>query len=142
MICNLEITVRFSQKAQRQNGGIGRHSRLKICWALRPWEFESPFCHTNTIYIMYAYARVHYIYIQGEKKVCKKFGFQKKKQYNCTRVWRILHLIPFNFSEIPTIFQDFPPKKKIGRPKIALKNVQFLHLVLIFLARYLLSYYV
>ena len=26
-------------------GGIGRHTRLKICWPLRSWEFKSPYSH-------------------------------------------------------------------------------------------------
>ncbi len=34
-------------ESSSEYGGIGRRTRLKICWELIPWEFKSPYSHLN-----------------------------------------------------------------------------------------------
>lgn len=84
----------------RRDDGIGIHGRLKICWVLRPWGFESP----SRYYLPYgvignttdfgsvigeSYSPRATLYIMYTRTLLYILAIYKKKQYNCKNAWRV-----------------------------------------------------
>ena len=123
---------------------IGIHGRLKICWALCPWGFESP----SRYYLLYgvignttdfgsvvgeSYSSMATLYIMYTRTLLYILAIYKKKQYNCKNMWRVSPLSISHLSLRCTTSLLHPPRPRIFRAKIPqLFSFAKMHLVLEF----------